>query len=1012
MQFMQNSPLKDCSVLSRLYGEIVCLHDVLHCYFGESRCPSAIAVPEEREKMEIRNCRFFDDEEDSLALCNLLKTTIVAHSSGKLPQIRPIKQSGEVPSSILTVLQYVISTLLKQGKPFENVLTQGHAKNSFDFSAVGNQGFSVKFPNTVLTVLKRKVFRHLLSRIGPSCFTDLLLKFSLFLQLPNGCYAQLAGYPAYFLASVKRKRRLSEERTHQSDQKRPRLDWGREEDGSHTFFNRSKLFYCPSLTERLHPECSVAKLKGGRNGARKLVEDIFVRTVESDGEKSRRVSAKQQRLSKGLIRVLPLFGNLLKRQRRTDYRSLLAKHCPFSYALKEREKADVRELLSRFSTPFQVVSFVASALLKVIPKALWGSNHNWKVFLKNVSLLVRMKRFEKMSVIQLLHGMKSSDCDWLKLCCPGSKNHTPLAVSQHRNLLFRQWLCWLIDDFVFPLIKGFFYVTESGAYRNRLFYFRKVCWKKVDEVTFNKILGKRFEEILPGLAQNVISLKKSLGISYVRILPKMSGSRIVVNMGKEGVDGSKSINRKLENLASVLNFEKDQSRELLGRSVFGVDDVYNAFSVFASKWKGKGGGSGGSKSLFFIKADISGCFDSIDQDKLLEICGQIVSHEEYQVRRYSALMMADGKVRVQYKRSADVMVLAGFFYDFAEKLAEKGKYHNAVLNDQVHNYSLEERSSLLTLLQSHIKNNFLKIHGKCYRQTVGIPQGSILSTLLCNFYLGHIENTCLHLSDGLLLMRMVDDYLIIAQSKQDAVSLYEAIKQGLDQYNCSLNPYKTLANFECPQSGFTSESAVSSDFFPWCGYLFHTESLEVRVDYSRYEGIYLSDCLTVDSVSHPFTNMKRRLLQFMKRKSHPLLLDGRFNSHSGVCCNVYQVGYILAMKTVVYLRELPSSCRQRLTFRNFRAMLYEVSSHYCRTARTKFLKLTRSSVELNLTVSQAYQLILSAYFHLFRRKQSLFKKRFMRSFHCQYQKLTSNPDATQVETSWKEPFEELMSIKA
>eukprot|EP00118_Oscarella_pearsei_P018195 m.185121 g.185121 ORF g.185121 m.185121 type:complete len:63 (+) comp39334_c0_seq67:2029-2217(+) len=46
-------------------------------------------------------------------------------------------------------------------------------------------------------------------------------------------------------------------------------------------------------------------------------------------------------------------------------------------------------------------------------------------------------------------------------------------------------------------------------------------------------------------------------------------------------------------------------------------------------------------------------------------------------------MMADGKVRVQYKRSADVMVLAGFFYDFAEKLAEKGKYHNAVLNDQV-----------------------------------------------------------------------------------------------------------------------------------------------------------------------------------------------------------------------------------------------------------------------------------------------------------------------------------------
>lgn len=38
---------------------------------------------------------------------------------------------------------------------------------------------------------------------------------------------------------------------------------------------------------------------------------------------------------------------------------------------------------------------------------------------------------------------------------------------------------------------------------------------------------------------------------------------------------------------------------------------------------------------------------------------------------------------------------------------------------------------------------FLKIGHKYYRQTVGIPQGSVLSSILCSFFYGDMEkNLC------------------------------------------------------------------------------------------------------------------------------------------------------------------------------------------------------------------------------------------------------------------------------
>lgn len=81
---------------------------------------------------------------------------------------------------------------------------------------------------------------------------------------------------------------------------------------------------------------------------------------------------------------------------------------------------------------------------------------------------------------------------------------------------------------------------------------------------------------------------------------------------------------------------------------------------------------------------------------------------------------------------------------------------------------------ILAILQNALTQYCIRIHNHLYKQTTGIPQGSILSVPLCNIYLRVFEKSyfsSFELSKPLQVIRFMDDYLLLSLSRSSLKSI-------------------------------------------------------------------------------------------------------------------------------------------------------------------------------------------------------------------------------------------------
>ncbi|XP_071169870.1 uncharacterized protein [Mytilus edulis] len=607
--------------------------------------------------------------------------------------------------------------------------------------------------------------------------------------------------------------------------------------------------------------------------------------------------------------VCPLFQQILFKHRKCPYKFLLNYYCPAEkpkkkcgiYQRGQKHIGDikliktnsVRENLHKFIPHRQIYLFIRRICLFVIPEDVWGSRRNRNLFTKNLQKLISSNKYDKLCLGQMMSGIKVSTISWLR---------TVKSNSVRQHIMAKVWH-WIIEEFVLNVIKTFFYVTDTTQHVNRLFYYRKRTWQWLHVIALADLKKRNIIKLMTeDNAKQLISERQSLGVATLRFFPKSKGLRPIINLGRQqtlfGTPGL-PINKQLLNLLQVLSLIKKMHPHIVGAAKFGQDEVYRTWKSFAVKQR---------HPLYFVKTDISSCYDEILQQKLFCIVKNIFNNPEivendFIIRRYVKIVNEGGVIKRKFVRKA--FQLRDYRSDFVKFLRhqnEEDNSHNIVFVDQVVTQQ-ETREWLLKQLHCHIFHNIIKIGKTYYKQTKGISQGSVISTLLCNMYYGEMERQ-FPICEGEVMMRIVDDALFVTPSKERAFNYYHKMINGIPDFNFSINKSKVQTNFNV--SEFTDGITVlqNTEWLSWCGILLNMRTLETSLNLSFYFSSFLVDSMTFDTSYKAGVTMKRKLFRSIRLKCHPLYIDSQLNSLNIVIVNIYKILLLSAFKFTQYTKHL------------------------------------------------------------------------------------------------------------
>ncbi|RLN95396.1 hypothetical protein BBJ28_00012193 [Nothophytophthora sp. Chile5] len=335
---------------------------------------------------------------------------------------------------------------------------------------------------------------------------------------------------------------------------------------------------------------------------------------------------------------------------------------------------------------------------------------------------------------------------------------------------------------------------------------------------------------------------------------------------------------------------------------------------------------------YCVTVDIERCFDTIRPRKLYQVLKKAIREDEYLIRKHwvgqqgSATSSSKGSDKSSsfFFKMERPAFSSGDLRGF-EELAAQSKKRNAMFVDGVL-YDYLTKTKALQLLKEHLFANVVQIEGQVYVQKCGIPQGSVLSTTLCNIYYAHFEQRVLRkrlpeVCDPSIvplsccqheeLLRYTDDFLYITTDLKRARTFSEVMHHGNDEYGCSVNLAKSQVNFD-PNTGSNTagqpavarfDAPDASGCLSWCGMLIDPVNLQI---YSNYDNSALLQA------SIPFNETKAaqsffvsKVVSPIRQRWHPLYFDPELLAVDTIQVNLFQMLCLAAHRFTILLEMLP-----------------------------------------------------------------------------------------------------------
>ncbi|WQF78234.1 hypothetical protein CDEST_03248 [Colletotrichum destructivum] len=613
-------------------------------------------------------------------------------------------------------------------------------------------------------------------------------------------------------------------------------------------------------------------------------------------------------------------------------RTLQTEHTPLSSNTTQSRHKSRQPALSLPAIKFDAVTELATSashvsayckavLAKVIPNEFWGSGddqvHNKNLLLKKVDHFVRIRRFESMTLNELADGIRVTSMAWL--APPALKGQKTSQTDMKKRLeILNEFLYYVFDSLLIPLLRSNFYITESSSHRYRLFYFRHDIWRYVAEPAMTTLRTTMFEEVKLDQATRVLDSRR-LGFSRIRLLPKGKTMRPITNLRRRTVAKGKgtilgpSINSVLGPVHSMLRLETERNPSKLGSSMFSVGNLYPRLHAFSARFGNQ------HPKFYFAKVDVQSAFDTIPQTAVIRLMEDIPSEKQYIIKKHvevkAALLDSQPQKHAVTKltrRWHSIAVTRNDTTDFAQLVESRlGKSRkNTVFVGNTMRREVEIRE-LMDLMTSHIKQNLVKVGKKFYRQKRGIPQGSVLSSALCNYFYADLEAQRLSFlaAEDCLLLRLIDDFLLITTDPSKAREFVEVMHGGLPEYGVTVNPKKTLVNFGMAVDGMSVARMPEGSRFPYCGLGIDCNTLDIVKDREHIKDAVVSNALTIDYGNKPGQNFQRRVLNAFKIQSHLMFYDTKHNAMGTVMSNLHKAFAETAEKMWAYWRCLPAGRR-------------------------------------------------------------------------------------------------------
>ncbi|KAK2750170.1 hypothetical protein FQN57_004666 [Myotisia sp. PD_48] len=877
-----------------------------------------------------------------------------------------------------------------------HILCQGFCKTTpygapnLDYDTVGGiPGLVCRYPNKNVAMLKNYPWVDVLALLGNNCediMLHLLMDCGLFIQLDpqKNTFYQLSGIPLSELNPIQQAKRSGA--VGQGKESPPEKKGANQTPGNVVFVRR-RILYAPPMIKKGHPKypdssdlCHTVH----------LMQDIFPRqfnldnvfqssdgsytskapkdyTVRQDTRSANNLSAHSKIPKRLRGQLVVLIQDLQKRHSRCAYVELLRHYCPIQKSGPVVPQAnltiepppqpinepDINAIdglsnpperpapkMTDYATPMSSVSaFCRAVLSNLIPNEMYGSGNegiqNRDIVLRYVDKFICLRRFESLTLHEVSQCIKVTCVRWLQppAASVAKGNNPSLSQSDFRKRteIFLEFIYYIFDSLVIPLVRSNFYVTESNVYRNRLFYFRQDVWKKITEPSLYHLKGSIFQRVKRTTCRTLSDL--SLGYSHLRLLPKSTGARPIVNLRRKptvptadlGKKGSAlSINAQLLPMFHVLGYEKTRDPTQMGSSLESVAGIYPRLKKFRQIQMQNVSSLQDIGPFYFVKLDVHSCFDTIPQKRLISFIEKILSDTRYRVSKHVEFRLPPGSHsnnihHIKANPTRKFISRATAFedltstYDTISKLSSNVKNHSVFVGTGAR--KLHERNSLLDLLEKHVRNNLVKIGSDYYRQRNGIPQGSVVSSLLCSLFYGEHERDrlgFLQTRDGVqqeesILLRLVDDYLLITLRKEVAVRFLQVMLDGDIEYGISVRPDKTLVNFDVCVNG-VDVPRLHNSLFPYCGTLINTKTLAIIKDRSRGQTaddwLHIHDSLTVDLRKQPGDAFLRKAISSFKMQINSMFLDIDHNSPTIVLANLYDSLVESAMKIYTYWRAL------------------------------------------------------------------------------------------------------------